>query len=170
MMIRRTIALMLPLTLLAGCVTRAPQPSPVQLDASALIVQSFVAEVSALAIAFPELAGFADRNPDTQAPLEVRFSQAVGSMNEMRGVRPQDLKAKGIDLHFLVLRKGHPVWTDGPIIPLDTFGMNLYSGYVLSEDATPGLNEKLGSIFSKHRKLFQELNENSARKDPQGTR
>ncbi|MDF3130627.1 hypothetical protein P0Y35_15570 [Kiritimatiellaeota bacterium B1221] len=163
MMTRKIAALMFPLILFVSCVTREPNPTAEQWDSSSQIVQSFVSQVSALAGAFPELAGFTNRDPDTQTQLEVRFSQGVGEIKTMRGVRTQDLKPKGIELHFLVLQKNNPVWADGSIIPLDALGMELFSGYVLSEDATPGLNEKLASIFSKHRQLFLELNKDSAR-------
>jgi hypothetical protein len=165
MMNQRIIAFILPLILIAGCVTRESNPTVAQLEASAQIMQSFVAQVSALADEYPELAEFKNRNPDTQTELEVRFSHGVGAIKEMRGVRTQDLEPKGIYLNFLIRRKDDPVWTDGPMIRLNALGMDLYSGYVLSEEATPGLNEILKTIFSEHWQLFLELNEKSANND-----
>ena len=162
---------MLGLVLLTGCValkgSASRQSDAAQLEASVRIVKSFVGEVSALSSEFPELAKFTKRTPDPQTQTEVRFSQGVGPIKEMRGVRTRDLQPKGIDLHFLLRSKDNPVWTEGlpdAIIPLDNIGMDLYSGFVLSKEATPNLDGKLTAIFVKHRQLLKDLNKKAANK------
>ena len=167
MIFRTTLVFMLPLVFLAGCVTRDTQPTAAKLESSVQIVRSFVAEVSALAGEFPELAEFSKRNPATQTQTEVRFSQGLGRIKEMRGVRARDLEAKGIDLHFLVRPKDNPVWTEyspNAIIPLDALGMDLYSGFVLSKEATPDLDKTLAAILERHRQLLIDLDKKAANK------
>jgi hypothetical protein len=130
-------------------------------EALAPIMKELTTRLSTLGEKFPELAEFAKRKADARAPLEIRFSQGVGKIVEMRGVRSEDLAPKGIDLYFLVRPKDQPVWTEespNALIPLDHLGMDLYSGFVLSREATPGLEKQLTDIFSEYRQRFRDLN------------
>jgi len=169
-MLRAIFGVMLALILCAGCSgvdkNMSNQSDATRQESLAQVVMSFIVDISALSTEYPELAGFVDRKSDLQSPTEVRFSQGVGPIKEMRGVRARDLEPKGIDLHFLVRRNDNPVWTEGfpdAIVPLDNLEMTLYSGYVLSQQSTPGLDGRLAAIFSEYRQRLRSLNKKAAK-------
>jgi len=156
-MLQKALVSVLSTAFLLGCVSQQSEPTSAQVESAAQIVKSFTIEVSALADDFPELAGFSNQSPSAKVELEVRFANGLEQINEMRGVRSNDLEAHGIYMSFLVRPRSNPVWTDKGSIALNTIEMNLYSDFVLPEHSTPGLEEALAAIFERHHKMFMDL-------------
>lgn len=136
------------------------------------VVAHFVKELEAVAGEFPELSEFQKRDRKGDRALEVRFARGVGKITEMRAVRPTDLEPKGIWLDFLLRKKDDPVWTEltpRSLIDLDHLGLDLYSGFVLSSQASKGLAERLTAIFERHRTWLEEINRKIASKETEPT-
>jgi hypothetical protein len=162
-MLGAAFVLLFAFPLMFGCSTSGSREATkprVPLDTVEQIVNSFVADVTALSTTFPELTGFPKRNSDQLSATHVQFSKGLRSYHEMRGVRTTDLEPKGIYLNFMVRPKDDPVWTEcteETLICLESLDVDLYSSFTLSPQASPGREEKLTEIFRNRRQDFRDL-------------
>ena len=134
----------------------------------AQVVTHLTDELAQLEGKFPEFADFGERQWDPERPLEIRFRHGVAKSVEMRGVLPSDIQPKGAALDFALLPKNRPVHMTlkrpRACIHLDHLEMMLLSEFVLSDEATEGLDERLETILEKHRTWLEDIDKAAANK------
>lgn len=138
------------------------------------VFAGLIEEVGALADKYPELADFpeyarrrnkaaAEDAANGAGALEVTFVKNLGEIRTKRGIRPTDFGKHGICLKFEMAPASDPRPAEIHVITeLPHSKAKLFAEVHLSENPSPGLEEKLRSIVQRHRQMLIELDERAA--------
>lgn len=138
------------------------------------VIDGLIEEVRAPAGKYPELADFPeyakqrkkesaeDAEKDARV-LDLTFIRKMGEITVKRGIRPSDFGKNGICLKFELAPASdfRPAEID-TITELRQLKLTLFAEVHLSENPSPGLEEKLRSIVQRHRQRLVELDKQAA--------
>lgn len=143
-----------------GC-THHGEPAVDTAATCGAVVDSLVAEISAIAEDYPELEGFEEKASTRQDRLQLYFDRNVKRFAEMRHTRPDDVGQNGISLSFVIHDEDHLVWTTifNQPVHLKHMKKKFHSTLVLSPDAPDDLRQELTAILDKHMTMLEEYDE-----------